>query len=316
MTETTGAAPSGAAGAVTDPGRLLTAFSDALAEAVARAGQAIVRVDSRRRSPASGIVWGPSGLILTADHVLEREEDLTVGLPDGRTVEATIVGRDPGTDLALLRAPAADLPAIGRGAAPQVGHLVLLVARPGRGVATSAGVVSAIGGPSRTRWGGQLEGTIRTDATFFPGVSGGALVNTAGELLGLATAFRGWDHGLAIPVETIARITSSLTSHGRIRRGYLGITSQPVSLPEPLRRRLALGQETGLLIVGVEPGSPAEQGGLLLGDVLVDFGGQPVRHTDDLLGLLGAERVGKATPARVVRGGELRDLNLTAGERS
>jgi serine protease DegQ len=296
-------------------GQVLGAFSDALAGAVAQAGSAVVRVDARRRSGASGVVWAPGGLILTADHVLERDEDVTVGLPDGRTVGAAIVGRDPGSDLALLRAEGVDLAPIGRGGAPQVGHLVLLVARPGAGLATSIGVVSAIGGPSRTRWGGSLEGMIRTDATFFPGFSGGALIDTSGRLLGLATTFRGWDYGLGIPLETVERVTRALTSDGRIKRGYLGLTSQPVAIPEPLRQKLGLSQESGLLIVGVEGGSPADKGGLLLGDVLVAFNGQPVRHTDDLLAALGPERVGQATPARVVRGGEGRDLSVVVGER-
>jgi serine protease DegQ len=306
----------GPAGAGAGSGQVLGAFSDALAGAVARAGVSIVRVDARRRSAASGVVWGPGGLILTADHVLERDEDVTVGLPDGRTVGATIVGRDSGSDVALLRLAAeAHLTPIARGGAPRVGSLIMLVARPGAGLATSLGVVSAIGGPSRTRWGGTLEGTIRTDATFFPGFSGGAVVDPEGRMLGLATSYRGWDYGLGIPLETLERVTGALTSHGRVKRGYLGISSQPVAIPEPLRQKLALEQESGLLLVGVESGSPAERGGLLLGDVLVSFAGQPVRHTDDLLAALGPERVGQPSPARVIRGGEPRDLSVVAGER-
>ncbi len=299
----------------TEAGQVLSVFSDALAGAVAQAGASVVRVEARRRMGASGVVWGPNGLILTADHVLERDEDLAVGLADGRTVGATIVGRDAGTDLALLRVQATDLTPIQRGPAPRVGNLALLVARPGAGPAASIGVVSAIGGPGRTRRGGWLEGTIRTDATFFPGFSGGAMVDTSGRMLGLATSYRGGDYGVAIPLETVERVTAALTSHGRIKRGYLGLTSQPVAIPETLRQKLALGQETGLLIVGVEEGSPAERGGLLLGDVLVAFGGQPVRHTDDLLNSLGPDRVGQPTAARVIRGGEPRDLTLSVGER-
>jgi S1-C subfamily serine protease len=320
MTTETVAGTTGDAGSAGEtpgaaPGQILGAFSDALAGAVATAGNAVVRVDARRRSGASGVVWAPGGLILTADHILERDEDLTVGLPDGRTVGAAIVGRDPGTDLALLRAEGADLPPIERGGAPRVGNLILLVARPGAGLATSIGVVSAIGGPGRTRWGGTLEGTIRTDASFFPGFSGGALVDTTGRLLGLATSYRGWDYGLGIPLETVERVTRALTSHGRIKRGYLGLTSQPVAIPEPLRQRLGLEQESGLLIVGVESGSPADRGGLILGDLLVAFNGQPVRDTDDLLAALGPERVGQETAARVVRGGEGRDVSVVVGER-
>jgi S1-C subfamily serine protease len=320
MTTETVAGPTGDAGSAGETpgapsGQILGAFSDALAGAVATAGNAVVRVDAGRRSSASGVVWAPGGLILTADHVLERDEDVTVGLPDGRTLSAAIVGRDPGTDLALLRAEGTELAPVVRGGAPRVGNLILLVARPGAGLATSIGVVSALGGPGRTRWGGTLEGTIRTDATFFPGFSGGAMVDTSGRLLGLATSYRGWDYGLGIPLETVERVTRALTSHGRIKRGYLGLTSQPVAIPEPLRQRLGLEGESGLLIVGVENGSPADRGGLILGDVLVAFNGQPVRDTDDLLAALGPERVGQETAARVVRGGEPRDLSVTVGER-
>ena len=318
-TETVAGAAGDAGSAGATPGapggQILGAFSDALAGAVAGAGNAVVRVDAGRRSSASGVVWAPGGLILTADHVLERDEDVTVGLPDGRTLGAAIVGRDPGTDLALLRVEGADPTPVERGGAPRVGSLILLVARPGAGLATSIGVVSALGGPGRTRWGGTLEGTIRTDATFSPGFSGGAMVDTSGRLLGLATSYRGWDYGLGIPLETVERVTRALTSHGRIKRGYLGLTSQPVAIPEPLRQRLGLEQESGLLIVGVESGSPADRGGLILGDVLVAFNGQPVRDTDDLLAALGPERVGQETAARVVRGGEPRDLSVAVGER-
>ena len=298
-----------------ETGSVLAAFSDALAAAVERAGASVVRVDARRRYPASGVVWGSGGLVLTADHVLERDEDLSVGLPDGRTVPATIVGRDAGTDLALLRPEASPLTPIERGPAPKVGHVSLLVARPGNSLATSIGVVSALGGPGRAWRGGRLEGIIRTDASFYPGFSGGPLVDTAGRMLGLATARFGGEAGLAISLETVERVTAALLSHGRIKRGFLGLHSQPVRLPAALQQRLGLTQESGLLVLAVESGAPAERGGLMIGDVLVTFAGQPTRHTEDLLGLLGPERVGQATPARVIRGGEWHDLSLTPGER-
>ncbi|HEX2037447.1 MAG TPA: S1C family serine protease [Chloroflexota bacterium] len=309
------AAGAGAAADSTGGPGLLSALSDALATAVERAGASIVRVDARRRWGASGLVWSAEGLVVTADHVLERDEDLNLTLPDGQTVRATIAGRDPGTDLAVLRADLRGLSPIQRGAAPKVGQLALIVGRPGGGLATSAGVVSAIGAPSRTRYGGWLEGIIRTDASVFPGFSGGALIDATGRLLGVATSYRGYDVGLAIPLETVDRVTASLTQHGRIRRGFLGIRSQSVSIPDGLRTQLGLSQDTGLLVVGVDPGSPAERGGLLLGDVLVTFNGQALGHTDDLLAQLGPERVGQATPAQVIRGGERRDLTITVGER-
>jgi S1-C subfamily serine protease len=294
---------------------VLAALSDNLAGAVEQAGRSVVRVDARRRQSASGVVWADEGLVLTADHVLEREEDLTVGLPDGQTVAATIVGRDPGTDLALLRVQGEGLVSVQQGPQPKVGHLALVVARPGDGLATSIGVVSAIGGPARTWRGGQLDGFVRTDATFYPGFSGGPLVDAGGKMIGLATSHFGQGAGLAITLNTVVRVTSALLSHGRVRRGFLGLSSQPVELPRAVRASLGLEQESGLLVVGVESDGPAERGGLMMGDLLVALGGQPIRNTDDLRGALGPERVGQSTPVRVIRGGEPREVSVTIGER-
>jgi S1-C subfamily serine protease len=294
---------------------VLAALSDNLAGAVEQAGRSVVRVDARRRQSASGVVWADEGLVLTADHVLEREEDLTVGLPNSQTVAATIVGRDPGTDLALLRVQSEGLVSVQQGPEPKVGHLALVVARPGDGLATSIGVVSAIGGPARTWRGGQLDGFVRTDATFYPGFSGGPLVDAGGKMIGLATSHFGQGAGLAITLNTVARVTSALLSHGRVRRGFLGLSSQPVELPRAVRARLGLEQDSGLLVVGVESDGPAERGGLMMGDLLVALGGQPIRNTDDLRGALGPERVGQSTPVRVIRGGEPREVSVTIGER-
>jgi S1-C subfamily serine protease len=298
-----------------DAANVLAEYSNRLAEAVERAGAAVVRVDARRRQSASGVIWAADGLVITADHVLERDEDLTVGLPDGRAVGAKIVGRDPGTDLALLRADAQGLAPMPQGPTPRVGHLALIVARPGDGLATSIGVVSAVGGPARTWRGGQLEGFIRTDATMYPGFSGGPLVNATGQMVGLATSHFGQGAGLAIPLETVTRVASALQSHGRIRRGFLGISSQAVPMPDTLRKKLGVSQESGLLVVGVEAGGPAEQGGVIIGDLLVELGGQAIQTTEDLRSHLGSERVGQSTPVRVIRGGEPRQLTVTIGER-
>lgn len=294
---------------------VLATFSENLAEAVERTGRSVVRVDARRRRPASGVVWRAEGLIVTADHVLEQDEDVSVGLPNGDTVPAAIVGRDASSDLALLRVAASGLVPIQRGPAPRVGHVAMVVARPGRGVATSIGVVSALGGPVRRWRGGGLEGVIWTDAGFYPGFSGAPLVDTAGRMVGLATSNSGGRSGLAIPLVTLERVTASLQSDGRIKRGFLGINGQPVALPEAFRSRLGLSQESGLLLVGLEPGGPAERGGLLIGDVLVSVSGQPVRDTEDLLAQLGPERVNQTTPLRVVRGGETHEASVTIGER-
>src|SRR3954447_21310817 len=300
-------------------GNALTAFSDAMADAVERAGQSIVRVDGRHRQPASGIVWSSDGLIATADHVVERDDDLGIGLPDGRTVRAKLVGRDPGSDLALLKADATGLTPIDRGGAPRIGSLALIVARPGPDLMASLGTVSAVSGPIRTRRGGRLDGLIATDATFYPGFSGAPLVAASGAAVGLATSrFRGGrGSGVIIPLATVERTAAALSAHGRVRRGFVGIGSQPVQLPEALRQKLGLGdQETGLLVVTVEAGGPAEQGGLLLGDIIVAFGGEAIRDPGELRDLLGSDRVGQQAALRIIRGGEPRDLTLTIGERA
>ena len=296
----------------------LVELSDALAAAVERAGATTVLVNARRRTPASGIAWSADGVILTADHVIEREEEITVGLPDGRELAATLAGRDPGSDLAVLRVSGAQLaaaePAPENSARP--GHIVLALGRPAPGGAmASMGVISTVGGLWRTFRGGQVEGYIRSDVTFYPGFSGGPLVDSSGRIVGINSSRLGRGAGLTIPAPAAQKIVDMLLRQGRIRRGYLGISSQSVRLSEALAARAGGGQETGLLIMTVEPGSPADRAGLLIGDILVGMAGSPVRDTDDLQSQLGPDRVGQATPVAVLRGGERRDLTVTVGER-
>ncbi|MGE3270401.1 MAG: S1C family serine protease [Chloroflexota bacterium] len=296
----------------------LAAFSDALADAVALAGQSVIRVDGRHRQPASGIAWTADGLIVTADHVIERDDHLTVGLADGRTVKAQLVGRDPGSDLALLKADAAGLTPLQRASTARVGSLALLVARPGPDLMASLGTVSAVSGPIRMRRGGRLDGLIATDATFYPGFSGAPLIGTGGAAFGLATShFRGGrGSGVVIPMASVERTVAALSAHGRVRRGFVGIGSQPVQLPAAFIEKSGLqNQETGLLVVTVEGGGPAERAGLLLGDVIVAFGGQAVRDPGDLRDLLGPDRVGESVGLRVIRAGEPQELTITVGER-
>jgi serine protease Do len=297
---------------------VLSAFSNELAATVERVGRSTVRVDAGRRFPGSGVVWD-ANLILTADHVIESEEGIEVGLPDGGTARATVAGRDENSDLALLRVEGASLTPLARGGAPRVGSLALVVARPGDSVATSIGVVGASGplrgGRGQGGQGGQGESYIWTDASFYPGFGGGALVDTEGRLVGLATSTSRTGAGIAIPLATIERVVESLQRHGRIKRGFLGIGSQQVELPEALRTRLGLRQDTGLLVMGVESGGPADKAGLMIGDVLVTLAGQDVADHQALLSLLGSDRVGQATPVRVLRGGEVREVSVTVGER-
>ncbi len=292
----------------------LASLSDSLAEAVESAGPSVVRVEGRRRLPASGMVWSADGVIVTAHHVLERDE-IAIGLPDNETVTATLVGRDPTTDVAVLRVEAKGLttPTWADPSALRVGHLALALGRPGQTVRATLGIASAVGKSWRTPGGGQVDTFLQTDAAMYPGFSGGPLVNASGRFLGLNTTALLRGINVAVPEPTLRRVVESLVAHGRVRRGYLGVGAQAARLPESLASEIK--QETGLLLVSIETGSPAEKHGLLMGDTVVALDGEPVRHLDDLLTLLGNERLGKTVPVRVIRGGKVQEITVTVGER-
>lgn len=295
---------------------VLGGLSNAMADAVERAGAAVVQVNGRQRQSASGVVFAPN-LILTADHVLEREDNLTVGTPDKRTLPAQFVGRDTSSDLAVLQVADLNINPITAGQnAARVGQFILLVGRPSTdGLMASLGIVSAVGGPLRTGHNTALEQYIRTDAIPYPGFSGGPLVDSAGAVVGLMTTGLVQGAALGVPAAIAWRIADTLTQQGYIKRGFLGISSQPVELPEGQRGGWT-GGEFGLLIMRVEPDSPAQHGGLLLGDILVALDGQGLNDTDDLQALLSGDRVGKAVPVQVIRGGALQTLQVTIGQRS
>jgi S1-C subfamily serine protease len=294
----------------------LTAFSESLVKAVTRAGESTVLVNGRRRIPASGIVFGPD-LILTADHVVERDDDISVILANGTSEPATIAGRDPGNDLAVLSLENVHLtPADKAEQEAKVGQMVIALGRPSQeGVEASLGIISAIGGPARTWRGGMLERYIRTDAVPFPGFSGGPLIDVEGKVLGINTS--GIAHGAAItiPVSLAWANAESLSKHGYIKRGYLGIRSQQVELSTELRKGLDSQQETGLLLVSVENNSPAEAGGLLVGDILVAVNGHPTGNHDDLMLQLGGETVGENLSVSILRGGVPKQVAVKVGER-
>jgi S1-C subfamily serine protease len=295
---------------------LLSNVSDALAGIVESTGQSVVRVEARRRLPASGVVWSPDGVIVTAHHVIQRDDQVGVGLSNGETVTATLVGRDPTTDLAVLRAGATGLHAAKWGTPDdlRVGHLVLALGRPGRTVQATLGIISALGEGWRTPGGGQADRYLQTDVVMYPGFSGGPLVDASGRVLGLNTSALLRGISLTLPTPTVRRVVETLLSNGRMRRGYLGVGAQGVRLPASLAE--TLGQETGLLLVSVKPESPADRAGLLLGDTIVGLDNQPVRHMDDLSALLTGDRVGVAVPMRIVRSGQIQELEVVIDERA
>jgi len=299
----------------TNGGNVLTQLSDDLAAAVEKAGAGTVTVFARRRMPASGIAWTADGHVVTANHVVEREDDITLGLPDGRTVPATLVGRDPGSDIALLKADVTDLtPAPRATAEVKIGHLVLAVARPGQsGAMASFGAVSVVGGAWRTATGGSIEGFVRADVAMLPGFSGGPLVNGNGEVIGLNSSTLGRGGGMTIPAAAIETVIASLQAHGKVRRGFLGIGAQSARVPASLAEHA--GQEKGLLVVSVEPGGPADTGGLMLGDLVLALKGEPVGEVDELQAKLTGDWVGKPLPIKLIRGGQPQEIAVVVGER-
>jgi len=295
---------------------VLVELSDALADAAEKAGKATVLVNARRRMPASGIAY-VADLILTADHVIEREDDITVTLADGTEIPAKIAGRDAGSDVAVLKLErAAAIVAEPTKSPARLGQIGLALGRPSAdGLEASLGTVSAIGGPIRTGRGGMLERYIRTDSISYPGFSGGPLVGADGTVLGLNTSGLANGAAITIPADLAWKIADALVRHGRIKRGYLGVRSQTVEIPNVSQKALKREQSTGLLIVSTENGSPASNGGLMVGDILVAVAGVPVLHHDELFARLDGDVAGKSTPVEILRGGQPQTLNVPIGER-
>lgn len=323
---------------------VLQSLSDALAGVVEKTAPGVVRVEGRRRLPATGIVWSSDGVIVTAHHVVERSEDIGVGLNDDAIVPATLVGRDPSTDLAVLRVNSSLTPPAWSDADDlKVGHLVLALGRPGAQIQATLGVVSALGevetmppmmgmgrggpggpgghggryGKRKRREGVSLRTSagyfVQTDVVMYPGFSGGPLVDAFGYVRGLNTSALMRGASLTVPASVVRRVVDALLTHGKVKRGYLGVGAQPVRLPPALAEQLE--QEIGLMLLSVESGSPAERGGLLQGDILVALDDYPLQSVDELLMLLSSDRVGDQIAVRAVRGGQIVEMTVQVGER-
>jgi S1-C subfamily serine protease len=290
-----------------EPNPLLE-LSNQLARATETGGSGVVAVHGRPHVASSGILWRDN-VVVTTDHTLKRDQDLTITLSDGRTLPATLAGRDAGTDLAVLRLgeSAGNAAKTASDASIKTGNLVLALGRPGaNGVSASFGVISAIGGAWRTWRGGQIERFIRPDISIYTGFSGGALVDVEGRVIGLNTSGLTRGTGVTIPASTVSRVTDELLTTGHVRRGFLGVGLHPVRLPD--------GRE-GLIILSLEPKGAAAQAGIVVGDVLLSLGGEPVTDTDDVQAHLGPERVGKPLVAEILRGGAPMKIEVTPAER-
>ena len=294
---------------------IATQLSDLTQNAAETAGRAVVRVEGRRRGPSSGIAWSADGVVVAAHHNVEWDEGITVGWADGSTATANVIGRDPTTDVAVLRAPATGV-AVPDWVAevPKVGRLVLALTRPGRTVRASLGVVHAVGDEWRTSSGGRVDRYVQTDIGLQPGFSGSLLADFDGRAIGMNNAGLVRGTSLVLPPATLRRVVEALVAHGQVRRGFIGVGTIPVALPAA-QQKTAGGQTRGLLVTSVADESGAARAGLMLGDVLVSAGAQPLASPADLLPLLEEDRIGQAVALRVLRGGEPRDLSVTIGSR-
>ncbi len=296
---------------------ILATLSDELADAVETAGRSTVTVNARRRMPASGIVWTNDGTIITASHVVERDDDITIGLPDGREVPARLLGRENGADIALLAVDAPHLEAAPRSLhEARVGNLALAIGRPGPdGTQASFGAISTVGGSWRTPRGATVDGYIRADVAMLPGFSGGPLVDGAGAVIGLNSSTLGRGGGLTLPHRAIDQNAEDIHAYGHVRRAYLGIGTQQVMLPASQAEALGLEDPHALLIVQVEHESPAERDGLLLGDILAAVAGVPTPTVEALQDQLPGLRTGQPLELRVLRGGQPATISVTPADR-
>jgi len=297
---------------------VLETISSEFASAAERAAGSVVAVHARRWMPSSGIEW-KKGVIVTVHHGVERDEDIKVLLDGDRTVSAKLVGRDPSTDLAVLRIEAGTSGAcrLGDSANLKLGHLVLALGRTRRGdLVASSGIIGGISGEWRNRRGGQLDQHIRLDLALYPGFSGGPLVNAKGEVVGINT--RGLAHGRAVtvPVATVNRVVDELLERGHIARPYMGVAMQPVSVPENARAKLPPETRVGLLVTHVENGGPAEKAGVLLGDMFFEVGGTSLEHMDALQDSIRRAKVGDILQIKLIRAGEIMPVSITLGERA
>jgi S1-C subfamily serine protease len=293
-------------------------FSQELATAAEQAGTSVVAVKARPRLPSSGIHWR-KGVVVTAHHTIRREDDIQVLAPTGKRVAAKLAGRDPGTDLAILKLESEAgfaVPQFADAAAVKLAQFVLALGRSrGGSLVASAGIIGGLSGEWRTWRGGRVDQSIRLDLALYPGFSGGPLVNVEGKVLGVNTNGLGRGRAITIPASTVNRTVDELLEKGHIARPYLGLAMQPVAIPENLRTKSKSAATGGLMVLHVEPGGPADKAGIVLGDVIVELQGKAALDTDNIQELLTSAKIGDSIAAAVLRAGTLLQLSVNLGER-
>ena len=300
---------------VTDGTRLLQSFSNAVAQLADEVSSSVVSISTGRRG-GTGIVWSDDGVIVTANHVVGGATAPQVKLSDGRELEAKLVGRDPYTDIAVLRVDSKGLKSIAheKQETPRVGAFVLALANPyGAKASATSGIVTSPRRSMRGWWGMTIENAVVSDAKLNPGYSGGPLVNASGSLVGMNVAYFS-GRGVAVPAETLSETVEKLLKDGRVKKGYLGVVVETVELPEELASSDGVGQDTGLMVRSVEPGSPARTAGVAIGDVIVRLGDSKAPDEYELHKALSGDTVGKAVALQVLRGEKLTELTVTPKE--
>lgn len=292
-------------------------LSNALARETDRAAIAIVAVHTEARGSSSGVVWR-GGVIVTAEHALRRDEEIHVTLPDGRAVPASVAGRDPTTDLAVLKCADATTAVkdFADTAAVKPGSLALVVGRTrASGPVAALGVVSLVTSERRSWFGAALSPYIRLDVGLQPTAVGGAVIDAGGRVIGIASPRFARFGAIAVPAATVNRVVDALLRTGHIPHGYLGVGLHPVRVPEALRQSLRREEKTAAIVVEVEPDSPAHKAGIIIGDLLLSFGAHPIARVEDVHAQLGADAIGKSVPVKFARGGAAQEANVVIGER-
>jgi S1-C subfamily serine protease len=295
----------------------LVTLSNELAAIVQTLDLHVVSIKARRHYPASGLRW-TADAVVAAEHTIQRDEEISVTLAGGTTVTATLAGRDPGTDLAVLKlpsAPPAPAPLV-HAATVKAGEFAIVAGRsPNTEINASLGIISAVAGPWRPWRGGQLDAYLRLDAKLFPQSSGGAVVNARGEFIGIASPILSRIAGLAIPASTVKRVTEQILAKGFVPRGYFGVGVQVVPFSDDLRKKLAITNSCGLIVLSVEPDGPADKAGILIGDVVTSIGDAVIEQTDDLQRLTDSVAIGAPVKVSYIRAGVARQTTLILGER-
>ena len=296
----------------------LQSVSDDLGHALKRVSTSIVAINARRHLSSSGVHW-QKGVIVTAAHTIKRTEDISVVLPSGQRIAATLAGADPSTDLAVLRAqsPELSVPNFADASQLKVGHLVIAAGRGAqRGFNAALGIVGVVGGAWRSLRGGLVDQFIALNLELHPAAAGGALVDARGFVLGINTPALSRNFPLALPASTVNRVVARLLEKGTMGRGYLGLGMRPVRIPEDLVKTLQLTADVGLMIANIDAHGPGSKTGIVFGDVIVALEGKPIGSIRELQAFLEPESVGKPLSVSVIRGGKLIGLKLVVGEQT